>query len=350
MDQALVIVTAQHGQSVSRGNTQALIGIAGQGGTLERIGKADPEIAVIIRRHLGVGAGHTDGGHAGLLKDLAAGHGHTGTIGAQHNGHVPVHQFGRRCGAVLGRGAVIHNLQLNIVSLAADFHCGLHIVGILHTQDLLLTAGAVITGLGLVNANANHLVAGLTGLIRGPAALSAAAGKQGRRHHQTQCKSSQLFHSSILLSFTGRPGRPLHVKHFTCFSPALQGKTFTEKSAAVKRFPSLLFLRDKHIVSHAKTTCGFFAYFNEYTFSSEGQMFLCNLPNRTLKIHPAPLVCAKNTPPVYPAQTACSLFIIYSEGSCFSAGRSVGCSAFWASGWSNTATNSSRSMVSCCSR
>ena len=82
-----------------------------------------------------------------------AGDGHAGAVGAQHHAHALAHQLLRGGGRLVGGGTVIGVDQLDVVGLAADLHGGLHVVGVLHAQHLLLAARAAVAGSGLKHAD-----------------------------------------------------------------------------------------------------------------------------------------------------------------------------------------------------
>ena len=132
-------------------------------GALERIEEADAEVDRAVGRDLRVGAANANGRDAGFFKNLAAGHGNAGAVGAEDDRYAAVHELGSSRGAVFRRRAVVDDLELHIVRLTADFHGGLYVVGILHAENLLLAASAVVAGLRLKDADLDDLVAGRSG-------------------------------------------------------------------------------------------------------------------------------------------------------------------------------------------
>ena len=199
VDQTLVIVGAEHRERVRGGHAQLFVGVVGEDRALERIEEADAVVHIAVRGDLRVGAGDADGGHARFGKDLAAGNGHAGAVGAEHDGHIAVHELRRGGRAVFGGGAVVDDLELDVIRLAADLDGGLDVVGVLHTQDLLLAAGAVVAGLRLVHADLYDFVAAFGGggcvvgcVSCGLAARAACQQAQRQRAYKDQCK--KLFH------------------------------------------------------------------------------------------------------------------------------------------------------------
>ena len=163
VDQTLIVVRAEHRQRVSGGNAELLECIVRKDGALERIEEADPVVDAAIGGHLRVGAGHADGRDAGFLEDRAARDRNARAVGAEDDRHAAVHKLGSSRGAVFRRRAVVDDLELHIVRLAADFHGGLYVVGILHAENLLFAASAVVAGLRLKDADLDDLVAGRSG-------------------------------------------------------------------------------------------------------------------------------------------------------------------------------------------
>ena len=114
---------------------------------------------VIALRDLGVGAGHTHSGNLCLCEGVGSRDGNAGTVRAQNDGYVLGDQIaGCGHGLVVG-GLVIHHFQLDIVSLPANVYCGGFRICILHTQNLLLTAGTVVAGEGLEDADHHGIAA-----------------------------------------------------------------------------------------------------------------------------------------------------------------------------------------------
>ena len=176
MGQALVVIVAKLGQAVGRGRAQFIVGVVGQHRALEGIEEADAEIVGVALGDGGVGAGHADGRDARVLKDGRAGDGDAGAVGAEHHAHALAHQLLRGRGGLVGRGLVVGVDQFYIIGGAADVHGGLHVVGVLHAQHLLLAAGAAIAGGGFKHADLDR--GGLFGHGRE---------RNGQEEHQDQC-------------------------------------------------------------------------------------------------------------------------------------------------------------------
>ncbi len=86
---------------------------------------------------------------------------------------------------------IVNLNQLNLISLAVDFHIGLQGMSITNAQNFLLAAGAVFTRGGLKNANLNNFVAACIALLSGLLlCVAAAAGAKGQSHrqHGNQCQ------------------------------------------------------------------------------------------------------------------------------------------------------------------
>ena len=153
MAQAHVVVVAQLGEAVGSLGAQLAVSVVGQHRALEGIQEADAEVVGVALGDRGVGAGHADGRDARVLKDGAARDGNAGAVGAEHHAHVLAHQLLRGGGGLVGGGLVVGVDQFDIVGRAADVHRGLHVVGVLHAQHLLLAAGAAIAGSGFEYAD-----------------------------------------------------------------------------------------------------------------------------------------------------------------------------------------------------
>ena len=159
---------------------------------------------VVALGDLGVGAGHANGGHASIGEGVGSGDGDAGAIGAQDDGGLLCNQgVGSGHGLVVG-GLVVHDLKLDVVGLAVDFHGGLDGVGILHAENFLLAACAVVAGHGLIHADDDG-VAGCSG-VRVCVCVSAgvAAGTQGESHAAGQQKCENLLH--VLTSLNSAEG------------------------------------------------------------------------------------------------------------------------------------------------
>ena len=159
MAQAHVVVVAQLGQAVGGLGAQLAESVVGKDGALEGIEEADAEVVGIARRHLRVGAGHADGGDAGIREVLRARDGHAGAVGAQHHAHALADQLLRSGRRLVGGRAVVGIDELNGIGFPADFNGGLHAVGVLHAQHLLLAARAAVAGGGLEHADLNDVFA-----------------------------------------------------------------------------------------------------------------------------------------------------------------------------------------------
>ena len=166
---------------------------------------------VVANGDLGVGAGHADGGHTRVPKGVGSGDGHTGAIGAQHHRAAGGNQSLGGGGRLVVSGLVIGIDQLHSIGLAADLHSGSQGVGVLHSQDFLLSAGAVVAGLGLKHTDLNHLVtgAGVGGgrspsvgrTVVGGIVVSATAGQHGQQKGGGQGAGKDSFHVHYSFSF-----------------------------------------------------------------------------------------------------------------------------------------------------
>ena len=135
----------------------------------------------------GVGAGDADGGNACVLEGVRSGDGDAGAIGAQDHGDALGDQLaGCADGLVVG-AFVVNDLQLDVVSLAADLDGGSDGVSVLDAQDLLLAACAVVAGLRLEDADLDGIAAGCCGAACcGTVVLGAATSGQAQCHAQCQ--------------------------------------------------------------------------------------------------------------------------------------------------------------------
>ena len=193
--QTLVILVACLAQAVGNLGVELIHGKVGQYGALEGVQEADAVVVVVASSDVGVGAGHTHSSQAGVVKDGAAGHGHAGAIGAQHDSDSLAHQLGgggRGLGLV---GAVVAVDQLHLIGLAADLNGGGLEVGVLHTQHFLLAAGGGVAGGGLEHADFNDLVAGGLGGGGAGGLLLTAAGRKAEGHGKRKRKGKKLFHT-----------------------------------------------------------------------------------------------------------------------------------------------------------
>lgn len=144
--QAAGIVVALLAQGVSGLGLKVIHGKVGQNSTLERIQEANAEIVGIPLGDLGIRAGDADDGNTGVFKGVGTGNGYAGAIRTQHHGAALAHQLGGGGGGLVVGGLIVYNGQLHLIGLAADLHCGLYVMGVLHAQDLLLAAGTVVAG------------------------------------------------------------------------------------------------------------------------------------------------------------------------------------------------------------
>ena len=165
---------------------------------------------VIALRDLGVGAGHTHSGNLCLCEGVGSRDGNAGTVRAQNDGHVLGDQIaGCGHGLVVG-GLVIHHFQLDIVSLPANVYCGGFCICILHTQNLLLTAGTVVAGEGLEDADHHGITVGRRIGVAAAAGFVGrlcrrAAGTQCQRHAAGQQKCKNLLHFFTSLNLSACP-------------------------------------------------------------------------------------------------------------------------------------------------
>ena len=179
-------------------------------GTLERIEEADAEVDGAVGRDLRVGAADADCWDTGFFEDLAASHGDAGAIGAEDDGNAAVDQLGSCRRTVFSGRAVVDDLKLDVVGLAADFDGRLDIVAVLRSKRLLLTAGAVVAGQRLEDTNLEDLVAGLgrrslgrggrggrgfRGLLFGRG-RTGAANEQASQHAEAKKQCDGLFHET----------------------------------------------------------------------------------------------------------------------------------------------------------
>ncbi|MPM19372.1 hypothetical protein SDC9_65795 [bioreactor metagenome] len=228
--QADGIVVAQLGKAVSGLGFESIGGEVCKNGALEGIQEADAEVMGVAFGHGGVGAGDADDGDLRILKHVGSGDGHAGAIGTQSNGDALAYQAGGGGGALVVGGLVIYDNQLNIIGLAADFHGGTNIVSVLNAQGLLFTAGAVVAGSGLVDADLDNFVtrggggggSGWSG--GGTAAGAGAACNESHNHNACKEKRQNLFH--VVPPFQGRI-RPK-------FNGVREAETFVSPTATEK--------------------------------------------------------------------------------------------------------------------
>ena len=177
-------------------------------GALERIEEADAEVDRAVGRDLRVGAANADGRDTGFFKNLAASHGHAGAIGAEDDGNAAVDELGSGRGAVFGGRAVVDDLKLDVVGLAADFDGRLDVVAVLRAKRLLLAACAIVAGQRLEDADFENLVAGCGGAgssglggrgFRGRffcGGRTGAANEQAGQHAEAKKQCDGLFHET----------------------------------------------------------------------------------------------------------------------------------------------------------
>ena len=142
----------------------------------------------VARRDVRVRAGHAHGRDTGLLERVRRGDGHTGAVGAEHDGDLLIDELGSRRDSLRGVGAVVGVDELDLVGLAANLDGRGLLVGILHAEHFLLAAGAGVAAGGLEHADLNDLLA-----VVGRA-LVAAAGAQREHHDQSEQQSNRFFH------------------------------------------------------------------------------------------------------------------------------------------------------------
>ena len=160
---------------------------------------------VISLSDLGIGASHADGGHTTLSKGVGSSDRHAGTIGTQNHRSTFGNQSAGSGHSLVVGGLIINDLQLHVVSLTADLHGRSDRVCVLHTQDLLLAASAVVAGEGFKDTD-DHGVAGSSRTVVCSVVVSAgicggAAGSQTHSHDTSQQKCKNLLHLCNLLEF-----------------------------------------------------------------------------------------------------------------------------------------------------
>jgi len=129
-----------------------------------------------FRTRRGSAARAADAGRARLVKHRTAGHSHAGTVGTQHQADILAHQLRRGGGRLVGSGTVVRVDQLHVVGGATDVHRGGLLIGILHTQHLLLAAGTGVAGGGLEHTDADHIPPAAAGVAGGCVAAAARGG------------------------------------------------------------------------------------------------------------------------------------------------------------------------------
>ena len=188
-DQALVILVAVLAEAVGLLGLELGRSIVGKDGALERIQEADAEVVAVAGRDVRVRAGHAHSRDAGLLERVGRSDGHTGAVGAEHDGDLLIDKFGSRRDSLRGIGAVIGVDELDLVGLAADLDGRGLLVSILHAEHFLLAAGAGVAAGGLEHADLHDLLA-----VVGRALIAAAAGAQREHHDQSEQQSNRFFH------------------------------------------------------------------------------------------------------------------------------------------------------------
>ena len=186
-DQALVILVAVLAEAVGLLGLELGRSIVGKDGALERIQEADAEVVVVAGGDVGVRACHAHSRDAGLLERVGRSDGHTGAVGAEHDGDLLIDEFGSRRDSLRGIGAVIGVDELDLVGLTADLDGRGLLDGILHAEHFLLAAGAGVAAGGLEHADLHDLLA-----VVGRALIAAAAGAQ-REHHDEGERQSHDF-------------------------------------------------------------------------------------------------------------------------------------------------------------
>ena len=101
---------------------------------------------------------------------------------------------------LVGRGLVILDVELDLVFFAANGHGRLDGVGVLDAQDLLLAAGAGVTGSRLKYADLYNFFTGsgvrtALAVAAGIAGAVSTAGRQTHGHSQRQHDGNKLLHS-----------------------------------------------------------------------------------------------------------------------------------------------------------
>lgn len=170
---------------------------------------------------LGLVPGDADGGQARLVKHRTAGHSHAGTVGTQHQADILAHQLRRGGGRLVGSGTVVRVDQLHVVGGATDVHRGGLLIGILHTQHLLLAAGTGVAGGGLEHTDADHIPPAAP---ESPVDVSPLPPQAARLRAMTIARASArtLFMLLFLLSMVKDRCSLMYERHFTGFFQALQ--------------------------------------------------------------------------------------------------------------------------------
>ena len=173
------VVVAQLGEDVRGLRAELVLGEVRHDGALERIQEADAPVVIAQRSDARVGAGAANRRNLSVGEDFAAGHGDAGAVGTQNDAHAGVDQLLSSGDGLIGRGLVVHDHQLDVVGLAADFDGGNQRIGILDADHFLLAARAVVTGRRLENAD-----------LHGISHRDGSRENQGKNHNQ----SKNLFH------------------------------------------------------------------------------------------------------------------------------------------------------------
>ena len=147
-------------------------------------------VCAVHQGDVGVGAGGADSRNLCRLEQVAGSNGAAGAVSTDHHGHA-LRDQGLGSGRSLGRvGSVVRVDQLHVVGGATDVHRGGLLIGILHTQHLLLAAGTGVAGGGLEHTDADHIPPAAAGVAGGCVAAAAAGGQtQSHDHSQSQCKN-----------------------------------------------------------------------------------------------------------------------------------------------------------------
>ena len=149
--------------------------------------------------HLRIGAGNADGRNVRVRKILAAGNGDAGTVGTQHDCDVCGNQLLRGRGRLVGGRAVVSIDEFDIIGLSANLNRGVDLVGILHAEHFLFSAGAAVAGSRLKHTDLDDVVT-----------------KDQHREQQTQtkCQYEQFPHLNFISFWI--VGKSISAKRWIC--------------------------------------------------------------------------------------------------------------------------------------
>ena len=144
-------------------------------GALERVKEADTEVVAVALGDLRVGTGNAQCGDTGLFKGIGTGDRNVGAVSTENDGYALRNELGGSGCSLIGGRLVIGYDELDLIGLAADLNGGILSICILHAENLLLAACAVLTGYGLKDADLDDLIA---------AAVAAVAACAQRKYHE----------------------------------------------------------------------------------------------------------------------------------------------------------------------